>query len=396
MLSLFKEKNLQILSLSLIIISFFLPWYRTYNEINSLYLESESYFSIISRTNRLPLIYDFGYGIWGSITVNLHSIVAVCSILLPILSGITIYRIIKNKRYLFYKKTVFYLTIVTILNYINYFLFYNIRGMETSLKIGVLIALISLIGLTKDTFFEGKLKSLISRLIPTLISKVKLVNQKWTQKNSMDIPNHDNDLTTNSTIENVNYCSTCGHKVEKQHARFCINCGENFFDSESSNNNKQNLPINNTIIKRYLNLLNNIGKRGNLEVNLKIDKRKLVKIVLAALVIILAFSLLNGTSGGKGAAKKEVQKLITYKLERQYSKKMVRSISFSDMEVDKVGDYVYKVSGEVDYKIKWENTKELSEEGLIFWYYMEYWDGEWSISRPERSGDGGGFIFFNK
>ena len=181
MLSLFKEKNLQILSLSLIIISFFLPWYRTYNEINSLYLESESYFRIISRTNRLPLIYDFGYGIWGSITVNLHSIVAVCSILLPILSGITIYRIIKNKRYLFYKKTVFYLTIVTILNYINYFLFYNIRGMETSLKIGVLIALISLIGLTKDTFFEGKLKSLISRLIPTLISKVKLVNQKWTQ-----------------------------------------------------------------------------------------------------------------------------------------------------------------------------------------------------------------------
>ncbi|MBO1915071.1 hypothetical protein J4G37_60870, partial [Microvirga sp. 3-52] len=81
---------------------------------------------------------------------------------------------------------------------------------------------------------------------------------------------------------------------------------------------------------------------------------------------------MNGTSGGKRAAKKEVKNLITYKLEREYSKKMLRSISFNDMKADKVGDYVYKVTGNVDYKIKWEDTKELSEDGLIFIYYMEY------------------------
>lgn len=372
-----KKKEIQLTALILLIISYFLPWYTTYSESSSLFLESISYLEIVFISHSIPLIYDFGNGIWGSITLNMLFILSVVSTLLPILCGITIYKIIKNMSYVIYKKFVVVLTIAIILNYINYFLFFNSADMDTSLKFGLFIALISLISLIKHAVIEKKLNELISHF--------KSNNQQQAQKKSEHVSNSSNETVRTTTGESnieVNFCSSCGHKVE-DNVRFCVNCGRNISDdlAESSSNNKRSTlniytqKLHNPVIKQSLNKMNNIVK-----------KNPVVSILVAIFVTVLLVVVLvdspeeatqnafkNNEENALEAAGKSVENQIEIDGFKFVKVKEMEATMTREENINTQQSGIFKVSGIAILK----DTEGKKHDDIPFQLYVEFYQGEY-------------------
>ncbi|NMH70512.1 hypothetical protein HF072_17165 [Bacillus sp. RO3] len=279
----FEKKTIQYTALSLLFLSCFLPWYETYTEEASLILDTFSFLGVVFSTFRLPLIYDFGYGIWGSITLNMHFIFGTLSIALPILISITMYRMVKKQRYSSYVKLVTILSVLTILNYINYYLFYNYAEMDTSLKSGMFLALFSLLMLHKYPVMEKYLNHLASYTF----SKLKEVRSQT--QNSSEKP------VENSYGEDgkVNYCSDCGHKVERN-SRYCASCGKKVSDrpvSGSTLHNQGGSTSNTHPLSRGLQ--HPVVRRTFHQMNLIIKRNPLVSLVAAVVVIVFMVKMLE-------------------------------------------------------------------------------------------------------
>ncbi|WP_316569242.1 zinc-ribbon domain-containing protein [Neobacillus sp. YIM B06451] len=212
MANLLKEKIIQIGSLLLLMMSYFMPWFTTSaDESGSLFMSFKILWKVLLIENESVFISSWEYGVWDTITVNLLQILILCSVLLPILSGITIYRIYRNRKYKVYKNSTVIIAIALIVTYLNFFFYSVYWEWEPSLKQGFFIALISLI-----VFVTA---SAISRKMTDLISNHNIVNVEE-KPPSMPSPHK------------INYCSNCGDKIE-DNANFCMNCGKKLTGTDS-------------------------------------------------------------------------------------------------------------------------------------------------------------------
>jgi hypothetical protein len=297
MTNLFKEKCIQILSLLLLIISYFLPWFNASTDENySLYKDFKLLWKLLLSENDFRLFSSWEYGVWDTITLGLLHILVICSVLLPILSGITIYRIYRNRKYKIYKNITLIFAIGLIVTYFNYYLYGLYWEWEPSLEQGLFIALIALIVLAKS--------STISRKIDDLISKNSVVNEECTnckkqvEKGEKYCSNCNvvEEPTSIHSHQEMNYCSYCGNKIG-DNANFCMNCGKKITGNDRSINS----------ISFFENLFTKFPNVKSKTQRLHLNNLKSRKGLAIIGIIIVAIIILLGKQSPSDVAKKFIK-----------------------------------------------------------------------------------------
>ncbi|WP_031540227.1 zinc-ribbon domain-containing protein [Bacillus sp. MB2021] len=390
MKNVFKANGILLVSLSLLFISYFLPWYGIGR------FENSSLFTVFIEGLKLVFINHFNpftqglgpeFGYWVAITEKIRLTFQICSILLPILIGITIYRIYKNKSYIIYKNIIILLTIAAIIIHTNFSLVYKYNKFinsitnapSVSLKIGVLIALISVISLIAHSVIEKRLNG----LIPYTLSKTSMFKQKW-----LRIGEQTSKLPT-TTVENnidANYCPSCGHKVGSN-AHFCVNCGKELLDGfvPSSNSNKQSVKSINT--KSLSNGFNHpVIKQFLIKVNNIVRKNPVVSILVA--IVVTAFLVVSLVDSPEEAAQKAFKNNEENALEAA-EKSVENQIEIDGFKFVKVKDMqatltreenintqqsgTFKVSGTAVLK----DTEGKKHDDIPFQLYVDFYQDEY-------------------
>lgn len=99
-----KSEKIQFTFIFLLGVSYFIPWFSSESENFSLFKDARLFLEFQFKEHYFPFIPSGIYGMWETFSLNLFFIFNLCSFLLPVLAGITVYRIYKNRNYILFKK----------------------------------------------------------------------------------------------------------------------------------------------------------------------------------------------------------------------------------------------------------------------------------------------------
>ncbi|MEH7223205.1 zinc ribbon domain-containing protein [Bacillus sp. JJ1566] len=360
-----KEKKVQIFFLLLIVISYFLPWTKFIPnersidvlEINSSNLFEQTFFSI-------NLMIKMGNLSFGDFIIIF---IIACGILPPILGGITLYRMIKNKTFKGLKNaTIIFSFLIIIIQFISNLSSNNIEVGEISLKLGYFLAVFSTIGLALSSKLSGNFNSIISFFNSKTNNILRSSNS--TKKTSM------------------NFCSSCGQEIVGN-AQYCMNCGQNLKDNLVASNGNDTL---NTSTINVQNLSSKLKKPDinhflN-KMNMKVKKNPFVSLLVA--VVTTALLVMVIVDSPEEAAQKAFEKNEENALEaaEKSVKGQIVADGFKFIKVKEMNatltreenintqqSGIFKVRGTAILK----DTKGKKHENIPFQLYVDFYQGEY-------------------
>ncbi|MDG5786735.1 hypothetical protein QA612_04470 [Evansella sp. AB-P1] len=155
-----KDNWIEFSFILLLIVSYFLPWYHSYNNSYSLFHDAVLFFEIIVVDGFILTPFYWGDGIGIELLIHFWYYFGALSLSIPVLSAIALYKIYKQKKYTVLRNIILMLTFTMVLVYFLDFLLNPFNSpIGTTLEIGFYLSTLALVCLGITSFLREKIKT---------------------------------------------------------------------------------------------------------------------------------------------------------------------------------------------------------------------------------------------